>query len=231
MLHKDVIAEEATEKQCSEDLEAGLSEYTCLACGISKPVDQFAKTRNVLRGHRAACKVCVKNRTKELSHPVTNPSIGGKICVRCDIEKNYSDFSKDASKLDGYASECKSCKSARVKKYNIANGGLRRKKSPEVALRDSLSYAKRSLKKFANISTEEVNTLYMDALSSQNGVCAICRKPESASNQHGLKRLAFDHDHATGRFRGLLCGNCNMGLGKFKDDPEILQRAIEYLQM
>jgi hypothetical protein len=65
---------------------------------------------------------------------------------------------------------------------------------------------------------------YQDKLTEQGGVCAIC----------GLgcvsgRRLAADHDHQTGEFRGLLCGLCNASLGGFRDDPILLERAIEYL--
>ena len=42
-------------------------------------------------------------------------------------------------------------------------------------------------------------------------------------------RLCYDHDHKTGRFRGWLCGRCNLGLGSFEDNPELLRRAINYI--
>jgi hypothetical protein len=67
---------------------------------------------------------------------------------------------------------------------------------------------------------------YTAMLQSQGGVCGICRcLPE----QTGLRRLVVDHDHATGRVRGLICQSCNLGLGRFKDDPSILVSAIKYL--
>jgi hypothetical protein len=61
-------------------------------------------------------------------------------------------------------------------------------------------------------------------LANQDGACAIClRKP-------GAKRLAVDHNHETEEVRGLLCKACNRDvLGHLRDDPEALQRAIEYL--
>lgn len=61
-------------------------------------------------------------------------------------------------------------------------------------------------------------------LLAQNEVCAICRTAD-----WGHKGPAVDHDHATGRVRGVLCSNCNQGLGRFKDDPVRLRAAAEYL--
>src|SRR5438445_9289465 len=58
-----------------------------------------------------------------------------------------------------------------------------------------------------------------DAMSEyQRGVCAICGKEPTDG-----ERLAVDHDHATGRVRGLLCRGCNTGLGHFTDDPSRLR--------
>ncbi|MCO6007772.1 endonuclease VII domain-containing protein [Actinoallomurus purpureus] len=57
-------------------------------------------------------------------------------------------------------------------------------------------------------------------ISEQGGVCLICMK---AAAEH------VDHDHVTGERRGILCFNCNVALGQFKDDPWVLRRAIEYL--
>lgn len=56
-------------------------------------------------------------------------------------------------------------------------------------------------------------------------VCAICGTPPSP-----VRRLALDHDHVTGAFRGRLCTRCNMGLGFFADDPVRLRAALKYLQ-
>ena len=64
----------------------------------------------------------------------------------------------------------------------------------------------------------------LDALLAQHGVCAICQ-----TDDWGRKGPQVDHDHATGRVRGVLCLNCNNGLGRFKDDPARLLAAVEYL--
>ena len=57
---------------------------------------------------------------------------------------------------------------------------------------------------------------------SQGGKCAICG--------YALYRPHIDHDHATGRVRAILCHLCNVGLGSFKDNPEALERAAEYVR-
>jgi len=66
-------------------------------------------------------------------------------------------------------------------------------------------------------------------LEKQGGVCAVCKRPETARNQYGIKRLAVDHDHETGKVRGLLCSKCNTGLGALDDNTGRLQACINYL--
>jgi len=70
---------------------------------------------------------------------------------------------------------------------------------------------------------------YSELLENQNGVCAICGNPETATRLGVVKALSVDHCHSTGRIRGLLCSDCNTGIGKLKDDVTILQNAIRYL--
>lgn len=64
----------------------------------------------------------------------------------------------------------------------------------------------------------------LDVLLDQHEVCAIC-----LSSDWGQKGPQVDHDHATGRVRGVLCNNCNNGLGRFRDDPALLLEAVAYL--
>lgn len=65
---------------------------------------------------------------------------------------------------------------------------------------------------------------FQERLDEQNAVCAICGK------KSGDRSLAVDHDHVSGSIRGLLCSTCNTGIGGLKDDPELVRRAITYLQ-
>ena len=69
-------------------------------------------------------------------------------------------------------------------------------------------------------------------LVNQKGVCAICKQPETQIDKRtgNVKQLAVDHCHKTGKVRGLLCVHCNHGLGKFKDNVDLLKTAIIYLE-
>jgi hypothetical protein len=67
-----------------------------------------------------------------------------------------------------------------------------------------------------------VRGVWLERLEDQEGLCAICGRV--------LVRMCRDHDHESGKNRGILCYRCNMGLGYFKDNPELLQVAVDYLR-
>ena len=64
--------------------------------------------------------------------------------------------------------------------------------------------------------------LYVDLFEAQQGLCGICKEP--------MKRPLLDHCHKTMEVRGLLCSNCNVGLGQFKDNPDLLKAALFYIE-
>lgn len=78
-----------------------------------------------------------------------------------------------------------------------------------------------------NLSLED----YSKMLEAQEGKCAICLQPETHKRGGKLKALAVDHNHATGAIRGLLCADCNTGIGKLKDSTEVLVNAVKYLAL
>lgn len=143
-----------------------------------------------------------------------------KTCSRCRQRKTKSLFNTRKGASDGLRSECKDCgaKAAAVyrnsNKKNIAKSQQAYRKVNKVKLQEK-DKKKHLLSKY-NLTLDAWNNL----LLSQNGGCAICSK---------TTHLQVDHDHATGRIRGLLCGNCNRGLGLFGDDVVALAKALSYL--
>jgi hypothetical protein len=68
---------------------------------------------------------------------------------------------------------------------------------------------------------------YVAMLAGQGNACAICHSPDPG---RGFDSFDVDHDHATGRVRGLLCHACNVGIGHFNEDADSLLRAVAYLR-
>ena len=97
-----------------------------------------------------------------------------------------------------------------------------RERNPETYRR---STKRTNLRKFALRHGVEIDIdLYDQMVDEQDGRCLIC------ASEPGSIALAVDHDHETGRVRGLLCRSCNQGLGHFRDDPGLLRRAAIYLE-
>lgn len=91
-------------------------------------------------------------------------------------------------------------------------------------MKDYLPFYNR-LKKYG-ITKEQYNQMLQD----QGGVCKICSEPPTGFWKNNVpKKLCVDHDHSTNKVRGLLCDSCNVGLGKFRDNIEILSKAVGYL--
>ena len=79
-----------------------------------------------------------------------------------------------------------------------------------------------NLKKLYGITQADYERMF----EKQGGCCAICKAPDPG----GKKRfLSVDHNHKTGKVRALLCDDCNVGLGRLRDDPELLRAALTYL--
>ena len=85
---------------------------------------------------------------------------------------------------------------------------------------DPWYWARINLTRRYGITVEQLQAM----IRTSKGRCAICqRKPKRG-------RLVVDHDHSSGRVRGLLCRSCNYCMGGFKDSPELMRRAARYLE-
>lgn len=133
-----------------------------------------------------------------------------KRCKGCGKVQSFSDFHHSVQGAAGLSYFCKSCH----RTYN------RRQYTERADIREQRRFYHK-LKTYGITRAQ-----YEVMLAEQGGVCAICG--ELPSTGMG-KAFHVDHDHATGIVRGLLCGECNTGLGKFKDDPRMVETAAAYL--
>ena len=131
-------------------------------------------------------------------------SLEDKACTRCGEVKPLSEYYYRKPRR-AYESRCKGCCREVCKSFN----------TPSVQ-RNAV------LKRKYGLTLESYNIM----LKAQGGVCAICGEEEMVKG----RTLSVDHCHKTGKVRQLLCGNCNHALGKFKDNPDLLLKAINYLE-
>lgn len=137
-----------------------------------------------------------------------------KLCIKCDTEKDFSEFHNNKASPDGLQKWCKCCRSS----YNHSKTEHQKayQKQYRKANFDKIRDQKRQ--KIYGVSRE----LFDAMLQNQDHKCAICKTPVD----HGS---ALDHCHTTGKIRGILCSCCNTALGKFRDNIDNLNSAIEYL--
>jgi hypothetical protein len=138
-----------------------------------------------------------------------------KMCTTCNIAKPFEDFyegykaikQRDSTNKKYPHSRCKECDHARVRIYHHKN-------KERLTKQMLVSHRHRRY----GIDEKE----YSNMILSQKNMCAICNNPSD-------KTLHIDHDHETGKVRGLLCSSCNTGIGFLKEDISILTSAIKYL--
>lgn len=148
-----------------------------------------------------------------------------KKCSRCHVVKELSEFKTNKRNKDGHGSYCKKCGNLMTKDWKLRNSDKVKsaRKTWYIDHKQSeLSKAKAySLLWRYGLTPEE----YIEILVSQGGVCKICGNPPS-----GRFSLSVDHDHETGKVRGLLCGNCNFAIGLMRDNPALLRKSAQYLE-
>lgn len=165
-----------------------------------------------------------------------------KKCTKCKKAKLPEDFYREKCSRDGRRSSCKMCDNIRVKEYRRRNREACRKshrkwraKNPKKVKQSAKKSYRRNIKNRRNYNLKKLCGITLDEydciFEQQNGVCAICGKVEMQKNQYGIRRLSADHNHATGKMRGLLCNNCNRFIGFCEESVEILEKTIRYLEM
>ncbi len=120
---------------------------------------------------------------------------------------------------DGNLRLCRKCKRWKIRDTNFAPSSIHTTKRDTQCL-DCSSLYRRSYhlsSKYDGMTIEQ----YEELLKQQGNCCAICHKP--------AKRLHVDHNHTTGKVRGLLCRPCNTGIGLLDESPSTLLSAVKYL--
>lgn len=145
-----------------------------------------------------------------------------KVCPHCKVLRPIGRFALNRAAKSGYQSWCKSCMADKSHKERKANPEKHKKDRQNWIKKNPRGLKNRNLKFEYGITLEQYETM----LKSQEGLCKICKLQCSSG-----KALSVDHCHKTLRIRGLLCGKCNKALGLFNDDPILIRRAGEYLNV
>ena len=190
----------------------------CPDCELEKAPEEFHINSRKSNGLTTYCKDCFRIRTRDTRArrrtgtaktpnqrraPKTAPPGTSKRCPRCEIVKPLEEFVRNRSTKSGIGGYCRPCQNA-VGKRN----------------RERLHGSTRTyhLKRRYGLTADEVQEL----IDEQRGVCAICRERPA---KH------VDHDHETGRVRGVLCFTCNVGIANFGEDRERMRFAMIYLEI
>lgn len=163
---------------------------------------------------------------------MTQKSLSSILCTKCHLPKSFGEFHSRVQNANGVRQPCKLCTSIAGAEYRKRPGSIIRKREvanayyrrpdvhSRVLARSRIRRRRDHLKYKFGVTPEQVQQM----IASQNNRCAIC----------GLSFIVtpnIDHDHKSGQVRGLLCSNCNHGLGQFKDDVSRLEAAIAYLKL
>ena len=128
-----------------------------------------------------------------------------KVCSRCNINKDETNFQKRKDRPIGLRPWCRDCQREIDREFRKTDSGKKK-------------YRKENWKKSGiNITYEE----YREKYERLKGCCEIC--------QDKLPELCVDHNHTTGQIRGLLCTPCNLAIEHLKESTEILNNAVKYL--
>lgn len=142
-----------------------------------------------------------------------------KICCRCKSIFSLKYFSRDSGNKDGLRSYCRACQKEYKKKYLENNKQKVKKAAKKYREKNKKeSYRWDNIWQKYRLRENDFNAL----MEEQNGLCKICEKK--------LVSPHIDHCHITEKVRGVLCANCNTGLGKLGDTSESLYKAYLYLK-
>jgi predicted transcriptional regulator len=174
------------------------------AAEIAKLYEQSFSIYEVARKLGISASV-VTRRLKESGVPRRGPKTidqhrTEKQCHFCKVLQPAANFNRCRSRTDGRSATCKTCWAG-------------------------YQSEKQLLSKYGITGQQ-----YRELLAAQGYGCAICSSTDGMLRLGRKLRLNVDHCHVTGKVRGILCNSCNNGLGRFRDNPDLLLKAADYLQ-
>ena len=155
-----------------------------------------------------------------------------KVCSKCKIEKSLDSFykRKKYGVECGVSYICKSCSSIKSKKHQMSRNPNYKNHQSIVGLKAKDNYQKYRraihLRRLYKITLEQYDAMF----ESRKGLCDICHQQETHLLHNKVISLAVDHNHTNGKIRGLLCHDCNIAIGYFKDDVERIRSAARFLE-
>lgn len=180
----------------------------CKRCGVEKELSLFGKQASNKDGYRGVCKECQCGHLP-LKRYRSSEDVSDKECTKCHEilpVDNFLFINKDKGYRSSYCNTCRNKEIGSKRGYDF--------------------YRKRKLRRDYSLTVEDFDVM----LLQQGNRCKICGKEFKDCSKNPVKNsVCIDHDHSTGKVRGLLCDYCNKGLGFFKDSIVNLQSAIEYL--
>lgn len=179
----------------------------CNTCSEDLPLESFHKNNARKDGHQNICKNCCLeyNRKRLNQTPRRVVKDGFKYCLKCKQELPLNKFSTRVSRYDFVNDSCEGCMKEYRTKIGVEGGRAR------------------YIRSTYGLSWEDYTNLFI----KQQGKCGICNKDIFLAAGDVNQTAHVDHNHTNGKVRGLLCGNCNKGIGYLNDDVKVMQCAID----
>ena len=174
---------------------------SCKGCNKVKSLTDFGLNKIYKDKHEAICKECMKEKNKLRKEYKAAWYLKNKDAIEKRRQIRYSNPDVRAKKSE----------------YDKTRYNCAKKNSPELL---KIKKREEKLKYRYGISSAEFRVLF----EAQGGKCAICEKTETEGG-----RFVVDHCHHTDLVRGILCSNCNSGIGFLKEDLNVFLGAIDYL--
>lgn len=193
-----------------------IGQFFCLICNRERNA-RFQEKKKKIIEELGEYKVTRRNKRHE-------PMPTEKVCKKHGLLDKASLIYTEKGLL-----RCRLCQYEKNRSWQKRNPEKQKQYKRQTYLRHCERYTEEAILRQRKITKEE----YLALIEKQDNKCAICFLEESVimRKDRSVSPLSIDHDHISGKLRGLLCARCNRGLGSFKESEERLINAINYLRL